>query len=55
MFPPVTPGVTPCRYALMPPNHHHFAFTTSETTILLYRIGPVDFACVNPADDPRKT
>jgi quercetin dioxygenase-like cupin family protein len=41
-------------YALMPANHDHFAFTTSETTILLYGIGPVDFAYVNPADDPRK-
>jgi quercetin dioxygenase-like cupin family protein len=41
-------------YALMPANHNHFAFTTSETTILLYGIGPVDFAYVNPADDPRK-
>jgi quercetin dioxygenase-like cupin family protein len=41
-------------YALMPANHNHFAFTTSETTILLYGTGPVDFTYVNPADDPRK-
>jgi quercetin dioxygenase-like cupin family protein len=41
-------------YALMPANHNHFAFTTSEATILLYGIGPVDFKYVNPADDPRK-
>ena len=41
-------------YALMPANHNHFAFTTSETTILLYGIGPVDFTYVNPVDDPRK-
>jgi quercetin dioxygenase-like cupin family protein len=41
-------------YALMPANHNHFAFTTSETTILLYGIGPIDFTYVNPADDPRK-
>lgn len=41
-------------YALMPANHNHFAFTTSEATILLYGIGPVDFTYVNPADDPRK-
>jgi quercetin dioxygenase-like cupin family protein len=40
-------------YALMPANHNHFAFTTSETTILLYGIGPIDFTYVNPADDPR--
>jgi hypothetical protein len=41
-------------YALMPAKHNHFAFTTSETTILLYGIGPVDFMYVNPEDDPRK-
>jgi quercetin dioxygenase-like cupin family protein len=41
-------------YALMPANHNHFAFTTSETTILLYGIGPIGFTYVNPADDPRK-
>jgi quercetin dioxygenase-like cupin family protein len=41
-------------YALMPANHNHFAFTTSETTILLYGIGPIGFAYVNPADEPRK-
>lgn len=41
-------------YALMPAKHNHFAFTTSETTILLYGIGPVDFTYVNPEDDPRK-
>jgi quercetin dioxygenase-like cupin family protein len=40
-------------YALMPANHNHFAFTTSEATILLYGIGPIDFTYVNPADDPR--
>jgi hypothetical protein len=25
----------------------------TETTILLYGVGPVDFNYVNPADDPR--
>ena len=41
-------------YALMPANHNHFAFTTSEATILLYGIGPIDFTYVNSTDDPRK-
>jgi len=41
-------------YALMPAGMNHFAFTKSETTIVLYGIGPVDFKYVNAADDPRK-
>ena len=40
-------------YALMPANTNHFAYTKSETTILLYGVGPVDFKYVNPNDDPR--
>jgi quercetin dioxygenase-like cupin family protein len=40
-------------YALMPANMNHFAYTTSETTIVLYGVGPVEFKYVNPADDPR--
>ena len=40
-------------FALMPANVNHFAFTKTETTILLYGVGPVDFTYVNPADDPR--
>lgn len=40
-------------FALMPANMNHFAYTTSETQVLLYGIGPVDFKYVNPADDPR--
>jgi quercetin dioxygenase-like cupin family protein len=42
-------------YALMPAGMNHFAFTASETTIILFGIGPVGFAYVNPADDPRQT
>jgi hypothetical protein len=38
----------------MPANMNHFAFTTQETTIVLYGMGPVEFKYVNPADDPRK-
>jgi hypothetical protein len=34
---------------------NHFAFTRSETTIVLFGTGPVDFKYVNPADDPRTT
>jgi hypothetical protein len=37
----------------MPANANHFAYTKSETTILLYGQGPVEFTYVNPADDPR--
>ncbi len=40
-------------YALMPANMNHFAFTSTETTIVLYGQGPVEFKYVNPADDPR--
>ena len=40
-------------FALMPANANHFAYTTSETTIVLYGQGPVEFKYVNPADDPR--
>ncbi len=32
---------------------NHFAFTTQETTIVLFGLGPVDFKYVNPSDDPR--
>jgi quercetin dioxygenase-like cupin family protein len=40
-------------FALMPANANHYAYTTQETTILLYGIGPVEFKYVNPKDDPR--
>lgn len=40
-------------FALMPAHANHFAFTRSETTIVLYGQGPVDFKYVDSADDPR--
>ena len=40
-------------FALMPANANHFAYTRSETTIVLYGQGPVEFKYVNPSDDPR--
>jgi quercetin dioxygenase-like cupin family protein len=40
-------------FALMPAEMNHFAYTKSETSILLYGQGPVEFKYVNPADDPR--
>jgi quercetin dioxygenase-like cupin family protein len=46
-------ALRPGSYALMPAGMNHFAFTKSETTILLFGIGPVEFKYVNPADDPR--
>jgi len=39
-------------FALMPANMNHFAYTSEETTIVLYGQGPVQFKYVNPADDP---
>ena len=41
-------------FALMPANMNHFAYTTGETTIVLYGQGPVEFKYVNPSDDPRQ-
>jgi quercetin dioxygenase-like cupin family protein len=40
-------------FALMPANMNHFAYTTAESTIILFGQGPVEFKYVNPADDPR--
>ena len=40
-------------FALMPANMNHFAYTTLESTIVLYGTGPVEFKYVNPSDDPR--
>jgi quercetin dioxygenase-like cupin family protein len=42
-------------FALMPANANHFAYTRTETTIVLFGQGPVEFKYVNPADDPRNT
>jgi quercetin dioxygenase-like cupin family protein len=47
-------ALPPGSYALMPAGMNHFAFTKSETTIILFGIGPVGFTYVNPADDPRQ-
>jgi len=46
-------AVPPGGYALAPANMNHYAFTKTETTILLYGMGPVEFKYVNPNDDPR--
>lgn len=43
----------PGGYALVTAGMNHFAFTTTESTIVLYGTGPVDFKYVNPSDDPR--
>jgi hypothetical protein len=40
-------------YALQPAGVNHFAYTTQETTIVLFGQGPVEFKYVNPSDDPR--
>ena len=46
-------GLAPGGFALMPAGAPHSAFTKTETTILLYGIGPVEFTYVNPSDDTR--
>ena len=44
----------PGAYALAPSGMNHYAFTgVTETTILLYGMGPVEFKYANPQDDPR--
>lgn len=40
-------------FGLMPASCNHFAYTKTQTTIVLYGMGPVEFKYVNPADDPR--
>jgi hypothetical protein len=42
-------------FALMPANMNHFAYTTQESTIILFGEGPVEFKYVNSSDDPRST
>ena len=46
-------AMVPGGFALMPAGANHFAYTTGETTILLFGQGPVEFKYVNAADDPR--
>jgi quercetin dioxygenase-like cupin family protein len=45
--------LSPGGYFLASANMNHFAYTTAESTIVLYGQGPVEFKYVNPADDPR--
>src|SRR5262245_22614816 len=40
-------------FAMLPARMNHFAYTSEETTIILYGVGPVEFKYVNPSDDPR--
>ena len=41
-------------FMVMPRGTHHFAWTTGETVVHVYAIGPWGITYVNPADDPRK-
>ncbi|MBI2104105.1 MAG: cupin domain-containing protein [Candidatus Omnitrophica bacterium] len=41
-------------FALMPAQHHHFAWASEETVIQLHGMGPWQINYINPADDPRK-
>lgn len=40
-------------FAQMPANVNHFAYTTQESTVVLFGQGPVEFKYVNPSEDPR--
>jgi len=40
-------------YFLATANMNHFAYTTAESTIVLYGVGPVEFKYVKASDDPR--
>src|SRR4029453_11550183 len=42
-------------FGSFPADMNHYAYTTQETTIVLYGMGPVEFKYVNPSDDPRKS
>jgi len=48
-------ALSPGSYALLPAGMNHFAYTRSETTIILFGIGPVGFKYVNPDEDPRRS
>jgi quercetin dioxygenase-like cupin family protein len=47
---PMRPGTV----LLMPPNMHHFAWTSEEAIFQLNVTGPWGVTYINPADDPRK-
>ena len=40
-------------YFLATANMNHFTYTTAESTIVLYGVGPVEFKYVKASDDPR--
>ncbi|MFN8065687.1 MAG: cupin domain-containing protein [Vicinamibacterales bacterium] len=46
--------LAPGGYFLASAGMNHFAYTTRQSSIVLYGQGPVEFNYVNPADDPRK-
>jgi hypothetical protein len=45
--------LNPGGFGLLPAGMNHFAYTKTETTILLFGQAPVQFKYVNPKDDPR--
>lgn len=45
--------LSPGSFAVMPPQMHHFAWTTQETVIQLHGNGPWGITYLNPKDDPR--
>jgi len=51
--PTKTTALEPGSVIVMPPQMHHFAWTTEETVLQLNVAGPWGLVYINPADDPR--
>jgi quercetin dioxygenase-like cupin family protein len=49
-----TRALTPGSVAIMPPQTHHFVWTSEETVGQVHSTGPWSVTYVNPADDPTK-
>ena len=49
-----TRALTPGSVAVMPPQTHHFVWTSEETIGQVHSIGPWSVTYVNPADEPSK-
>lgn len=47
-------AMTTGSFMVMPKGMHHFAWTSGETVVQVYAVGPMRFTYVNPNDDPRK-
>src|SRR5262249_32984612 len=52
--PSKTRALTPGRVPGLPPQTHHFVWTSEETIGQVHSTGPWTVTYVNPAEDPRK-